>query len=61
MYNSTVKRSKHPFSMNTLPVVLVSQFFKINYLHTLKNTPFHEVGLILIVKSNIIIIAMNTD
>ena len=31
------------------------------YLHTSKNTLFMAVDLILIVKSNIIIIMMNTD
>ena len=32
--------------------VLVSQFFKISYLHTSKNIIFRTVGLIVIVKSN---------
>ena len=38
------------------------QFFKISYLHTSKtNTLFKTVDLIFIVKSNFIIILMNTD
>ena len=46
--------------MNPLPVFGMS-IFKINYLHTSKNTPFQEVNLILEVKPDIIIIVMNTD
>ena len=59
--NSTVKKSKHPSSMNTLFVLALSQFFKINYLYTLKTSFFMTVDLILIVKSKTIIIALNTD
>ena len=46
--------------MSPLPV-LARQFFKINYLHTSKNTFFRAVDLILISKSDIIIIVVNTD
>ena len=60
MNNSTVKKAKHPTSLDPLPV-LASQFFKIDDLHTSKNTLFRTVDLILIVKSDIIIILMNTD
>ena len=57
--NSTVKKAKHSTSMNPLPV-LACQFLKINYLYTSK-TPFSRtVDLILIVKSYIIIIVINT-
>ena len=52
---STVKKAKHSTSMNPVPV-LACQFFKMNYSHTSKT-----VDLILIVKSDIIIIVMNTD
>ena len=58
--NSTVKKATHSTSMNPLPV-LACQFFKINYLHTSKNTIFRRVYLILLVKSGIILIGMNTD
>ena len=58
--NSTVKRQKHLASMNPL-LVLACQFFKINYLHPSKNPFFRTVDLILIVKSDIIIIVMNAD
>ena len=58
--NSTVKKAKHSTSMNPLRV-LACQFFKINNLHTSKTPFFRTVDLILIVKSNIIIIVMNTD
>ena len=60
MNNSTVEKTKHSTSMNPLPV-LACQIFKINYLHTSKTPLFRTVDLILIVKSNIIIIVMNTD
>ena len=60
MNNNTVKKAKHSTSMNPFPV-LACKFFKINYLHTSKNTLFRTVDLILIVKSDIIIIVMNTD
>ena len=46
--------------MNPLPI-LACQFFKINYLHTSKNTLFRKVDLILIVKYDMIINVMNTD
>ena len=59
--NQYCQKVKHSTSRNPLPV-LAYQFFKISYLHTLKNTLFRTVDLILIVKSNsIIIILMNTD
>ena len=58
--NGSVRKSKHATSMNTFPV-LASQFFKINYSNTLKNTIFTTVDLMLIVKPEIIIIASNTD
>ena len=35
--NSTVKKANYSISMNPLPV-LTCQFFKINYLHTSKNS-----------------------
>ena len=70
------KRQSIQFLWNLLPVLLC-QFFKINYLHASKlkkvrvqrsgidtnkyYTFFRKVDLILIVKSDIIIIAMNTD
>ena len=57
--NSTVKKAKHSTSMNPLPV-LACQFLKINYLYTSKTPFFRTVYLILIVKSDIIIIVMNT-
>ena len=41
MNNGTVRKSKHPTSMNTFPVI-ASQFFKINYSNTLKNTICHD-------------------
>ena len=46
--------------MNPLPV-LACQFFKINYLFTLKNTPFQDSRSNFVVKPGIIIIVMNTD
>ena len=60
MNNITVKKAKHSTSMNSLPA-LACEFFKTNYLHTSKNTLFRTVDLILIVKSDIITIVMNTD
>ena len=58
--NSTVKKAKYPTFMNLLPV-LACQFFKINFLYTYK-TPFIRIeDLILKVKSDIVIILMNTD
>ena len=53
--------AKYSTSMNPLPN-LAFQYFKINYLHVLRKTSFFRtVDLILIVKSDIIIIVMNTD
>ena len=46
--------------MNPLPV-LACQLFKVEYLHTLKNTLFQDSRFLLIVKSDIIIIELNTD
>ena len=45
--------------MNPLPV-LACQFFKINYLHTSKNTLFQDSSSNIVIKSDIIIIGMNT-
>ena len=58
--NNTVKKAKHSTSMGPLPV-LACQFFKINLLHTSKTPFFRAVDLILIVKSDIMIIVINTD
>ena len=60
MNDSTVKVHLYSTSMNPLPV-LACQFFKMNYLHTSKNTLFKRVHLILKVKSDIIINVMNID
>ena len=55
------KKAKHSNSMNPLPF-LACHFFKIIYLHSLKKTPlFRTVDLILIVKSDIVIIMLNAD
>ena len=58
--NRIVKTALNFYHRNPLPV-LAFQFFKMNYLHTSKTPFFRTVDLILIVKSNILIIVMNTD
>ena len=50
--NSTVEKLKHQTSMSLLPV-LVSKFFKINYLHTLINILFHDSRSYLAIKVEI--------
>ena len=60
MNNSTVKKAKHSTSMNPFPV-LACLLFKVIFLHTSKTPFLRPVDLILIVKSDIIIIVMNTD
>ena len=60
MNNSTVKKALNFYHPNPLPV-FACQFFKINDLHASKTSLFRTVDLILMVKSNIIIIVMNTD
>ena len=54
------QKAKYSTSLNPLPV-LACQFFNINYLHTSKTHFFGTVDLLLIVKSDIVIILMKTD